>query len=130
MRLPRLTIAEVGAGLLAVGLPAMGLAWSSWSLARLESDTRLAADTMLKHVTERERLVHAAHGRFLPFGPMTAEQRSLLPDPEARAAALFDVDGLVDEHGAMHLQLRSKPEAIREGQVAPLVRQARLSPRP
>ena len=130
MRVPRPAPAEIGAGLLAAGLLATGLAWSGWSVARLEADTQRAAAAMLERVTAREQVARAAHGRFLPFGPMTAEQRSLVPGPEARDAALFDVDGLVDERGVMHLQLRSRPEAVRAGQIAPLVRQVQLSARP
>ncbi|MBV9735365.1 MAG: hypothetical protein JO209_05605 [Acidisphaera sp.] len=105
-----------------------GFGWREWSLSHAEAGSERRAQAIVQRVAEWERSVLAQQHRFAVFGPTEAELRSALPgfDP-GPAMQDFSVDALIDGKGVLHLRAVSRPEAIRDGRVGPVMATADLA---
>ena len=128
MRLPGPV--EAGAWLLSAALLAVAAAWPSWTVGRARSAAWRAAEATVQRVVAEERRVLAERGRFAGFGPTGAERAAALGAIDlGRDGSFFDIDALLDETGILHVRVLSRPDAVRNGDITPVVQQVELDPR-
>lgn len=86
-----------------------------------DSRTRHAAEAGLDALQAAERSHLAAHQRFARFGPSAAELAAALPGTTLPNADDFAFDGLPDAAGVLHLRAITRPDAVADGRVSPMV---------
>lgn len=120
----------------AAGLVAAGLAWPSITLAPRDSRTRAAAAAVLEQAAVAEQNWSLAHHRYAPVradlsSPQDTALLQVALAPEQ--AADFLLDALPRPDGSLRLRVVSRPDAIRDGRVTPLLLSRTLpsvTPRP
>lgn len=120
MRRPR--PAEAGLYALAVALLTATVVWPSWSVRRQAVRARLEAEAAVATIVAREHTFLSAHHRYIAFGPTPIDRQAVLPGPSlGQADADFAFDGIIDRTGTLRVRAVSRPDAIRDGRVAPLL---------
>lgn len=101
-------------------------AWPTLSGSWSEGAARAVAEKALASVAERERAYFAKNGRYVAFAP--DDRQGKLPDlalnPDADALA---IDARVEQNGAVRLRAVTRPEAIRDGRLAPVLQTVELA---
>ncbi|MBV9785695.1 MAG: hypothetical protein JO264_17965 [Acidisphaera sp.] len=122
---------EAGLYSAAAVLIAATVAWPPWSLHRQQARTRLEAETALQSIVARERSFLAAHHRYVAFGPSPTDRQAALPGAGlGQAEADFDFDAILDRAGVLRVRAVSRPDAIRDGRVTPLLTATELTDGP
>jgi len=106
----------------AAALLAATVAWPSWTLQRREAWTRGEAEAAVQRLVGGERTFLSAHRRYAAFGSAATDRQAALPGIDlGQAAADFDFDAMLDRTGVLRVRAVSRPDAIREGRVVPLL---------
>jgi len=122
----RARLLELALWAASAGFVGATFAWPTLSGTCGAGAAQAVAEKALASVADGERAYFAKNGRFVAFAP--DDRQAKLPDLalEAEAAALA-IDARVEQNGALRLRAVTRPEAIRDGRLAPVLHTVELA---